>query len=130
MTRMLMEGEDCRTKTVCDPAVGTGRFLLTASNYSLRLYGQDIDPTVCMATLVNGYLLAPWLVRPLPFLDADNLDPAQSAAISDSIAAQAPPHIAEQMEKTEYDTEEAFRFEPIKKRRRTKEAETRQGSLF
>jgi hypothetical protein len=130
MTQMLMEGEDCRTKTVCDTAVGTGRFLLTASNYSLRLYGQDIDPTVCMATLVNGYLLAPWIVKPFPFLDADNLDTAKSAAISESITAQAPPHIAEQIADTEHDTEEAFRFEPIKKRKRKTEAEVRQGSLF
>ena len=131
MTAMLMEtGEDLRAKTVCDPAVGTGRFLLAASNYSLRLYGQDIDPLMCMATLVNGYLFAPWLVRPFPFLDADLLDPRQSKEISDSITAQAPVHVAEQLEETEYDTEEAFKFEPIKKRRRSDKADIRQGSLF
>jgi hypothetical protein len=132
MTQMLMSesDEDMRTKTVCDPAVGTGRFLLTASNYSLRLYGQDIDPLMCMATLVNGYLFSPWLVRPFPFLDGDLLDPAESQRVSDSIAAQAPPHIVEQIGETEHDSEEAFRFEPIKKRRRSKEADVRQGSLF
>ena len=51
---------DTRAMTVCDPCVGTGRLLLHASNYSLRLYGQDIDPTLCLATLVNGFLFAPW----------------------------------------------------------------------
>ena len=132
MPQMVMEGstEDTRIQTVCDPAVGTGRFLLTASNYSLRLYGQDIDPLMCMATLVNGYLFAPWLVRPFPFMDADNLDPTESQRISDSITAQAPPHIAEQISDTKHDAEEAFQFEPIKKRRRTGEADAHQGSLF
>ena len=132
MTEMLMGNadEDLRAKTVCEPAVGTGRFLLTASNYSLRLYGQDIDPTLCMACLVNGYLFAPWMVRPLPFLDGDNLDPRQSRAISDSIAAQAPPHIAEAFGETEHDAEEAFKFEPIKKRRQTGDEEGGQGVLF
>lgn len=131
MAEMLMGSsmEDLRTKTVCDPAVGTGRLLLAASNYSLRLYGCDIDPLMCLATLVNGYLFAPWLVRPLPFLDGDNLDPQQSRAISDSITAQAPPHIAETLGETEHDAAEAFRFEPIKKRRRTSE-EGGQGVLF
>jgi len=27
----------------------------------------DIDPTVIKATLVNGYLFAPWLVKPFHF---------------------------------------------------------------
>lgn len=132
MTQMVMEGtdEETRIQTVCDPAVGTGRFLLTASNYSLRLYGQDIDPLMCMATLVNGYLFSPWLVRPFPFLDAENLDPALSQRVSNSITAQAPPHIAEQIGETIHDTEEAFRFEPIKKRRRKEETDPSQGSLF
>ena len=132
MTQMVMEGKDeeTRVQTVCDPAVGTGRFLLTASNYSLRLYGQDIDPTMCMATLVNGYLFAPWLVRPFPFLDSANLDPRHSQAISDSITAQAPPYVAEQISDSKYDDKEAFRFEPIKKRRRKEETDPSQGSLF
>lgn len=66
---LLMGGEDCRAKSVMDPALGTGRLLLAASNYSMRLYGNDINETVIKACLVNGYLYAPWLVRALPFLD-------------------------------------------------------------
>ena len=69
MAKMEMEGEDCRAKSVCDPCSGTGRLLLAASNYSMRLYGVDINRTVIKASLINGYLYAPWLVRPLPFLD-------------------------------------------------------------
>lgn len=64
------EGEDLRTKTVCDPAIGTGRMLLPASNYSYRLYGNDISLTVLKACWVNGWLYAPWMVKPFPFLQA------------------------------------------------------------
>jgi len=60
------EGRDTRTLSVCDPCVGTGRMLLHASNLSLNLYGQDIDPLVCAITKINGALYAPWIVCPLP----------------------------------------------------------------
>ena len=40
--------------------------LLHASNFSLRLYGQDIDPLVVAVCKVNGALYAPWIVWPLP----------------------------------------------------------------
>lgn len=60
------EGEDCRRMTVCDPCVGTGRMLLVASNWSMRLSGQDIDRRCVLATLINGALYAPWLAFPLP----------------------------------------------------------------
>jgi hypothetical protein len=53
------EDTDYRTKTVCDPCVGTGRFLLTASNYCLQLYGMDISHTACKACKVNLALYAP-----------------------------------------------------------------------
>lgn len=66
MLRMTMGDGDHRFETVNDPAVGTGRFLLHASNYSLRLSGIDIDRTVLDGCLVNGAIYAPWLVRPFP----------------------------------------------------------------
>ena len=114
MAAMTLGGEDARSKSVCDPCVGTGRLLLAASNHSYRLYGSDINPTVIKATLVNGYLYAPWLVRPFPFLDPHNCDSAASQSVSDSLIQQACP---EQLELTEHDTDEQCRFEPIKKRR-------------
>lgn len=55
---------DYREKEICDPCMGTGRMLLHASNYSLRLYGMDIDQSCCKATMVNGYIYAPWMVKP------------------------------------------------------------------
>lgn len=67
MTRMQFEdGADSRSETVCDPCVGTGRFLLHASNYSLRLFGMEINHTILRACLVNMALFVPWAVFPLP----------------------------------------------------------------
>ena len=40
--------------------------LLHASNHSLRLFGQDIDPLAVAMCQVNGALYAPWLSFPLP----------------------------------------------------------------
>ena len=57
---------DARMLTVCDPAVGTGRQLLHASNHSVRLYGTDIDPLVVKICLINGALYAPWMSFPFP----------------------------------------------------------------
>ena len=37
-------GHDPRTRSIMDPCCGTGRMLLHASNFSLNLYGMDIDP--------------------------------------------------------------------------------------
>ena len=59
-------GRDPRTLSVCDPCVGSGRMLLHASNYSMNLYGQDIDPLAVAMCKVNGALYAPWLSFPLP----------------------------------------------------------------
>lgn len=60
----LSHGRDPRTVTVCDPCVGSGRMLLHASNYSVCLYGCDIDPVCCRITAINGALYAPWLAFP------------------------------------------------------------------
>ncbi len=124
MALMNFGDEDARAKTVCDPCVGTGRMLLAASNYSYRLYGADINPTVIKATLVNGYLFAPWLVRPFPFLDMPLCDPSQSLAVSDGITSQAG------VVGTEHDAGEQWRFEPIKKRRKIAEPVSEQGVLL
>lgn len=43
---------------------------------------SSIDGTVIKATLVNGYLYAPWLVKPFPFLDGANVDPNQGASVT------------------------------------------------
>jgi hypothetical protein len=146
MTEMLMRGQDCRDKTVLDPCLGTGRMLLYASNYSLRLHGQDINPTVIKASLVNGYLYAPWMVRPFPFWDEfqhnGHIETPDgrtvSAVVSDemtSIPEAQQPNVAEYLADTEHDTEQQWKFEPIKKRRKkgqknSDEPEAYQGCLF
>jgi hypothetical protein len=112
MVRMVIDG-DAREKTVCDPCVGTGRMLLAASNYSYRLYGVDIDGTVIKATLINGYLYAPWLVKPFPFLDRPNLDPAQDIKISNVLARQQPDYYKDTVPDTN-----GHEFAPIKKRKK------------
>src|SRR5947208_12766068 len=67
-----LAGRDTRTKTVCDPCVGTGRMLMFASNFSMRLHGNDINETCVKATLCNLWMYAPWGARPIPFLDSLN----------------------------------------------------------
>jgi hypothetical protein len=71
MVRMTMAddqetGRDPRTRCVNDPCVGSGRMLLHASNFSLHLFGQDIDPLAVVMCKINGALYAPWLSFPLP----------------------------------------------------------------
>ena len=69
MVRFTIGGEeqgDKRGKKVLDPAVGSGRMLMHASNYSLRLYGVDIDPALVKVTYINGALYVPWILRPFP----------------------------------------------------------------
>jgi hypothetical protein len=109
---MVIDG-DAREKPVCDPCVGTGRMLLAASNYSYRLYGCDIDGTVIKATLINGYLYAPWLVKPFPFLDRANLDPAQTIKISNMLARQQSDY-----HKNTIPEPDGREFAPIKKRKK------------
>lgn len=62
---------DHRADKVCDPCVGTGRMLLIASNYSLRLFGQDIDYLCCLICKINLALYAPWFYIPEEFFPDD-----------------------------------------------------------
>lgn len=63
------EGDkDTLALAVCEPCVGTGRMLMHASNYSVNLYGMDIDRVCVMACKVNAYLYMPWMIRPAPWL--------------------------------------------------------------
>lgn len=68
MVQMMFchEDRDTRTLTVNEPCIGSGRMLLHASNFSLRLYGQDIDPLVLACARINGALFAPWMAYGTP----------------------------------------------------------------
>lgn len=91
MTRInIGSGGDARTKAVCDSCVGTGRMLLHASNHSYRLYGQDINPTVIKACLVNGYCFAPWMVKPFRFLERAEPDEESTDVQPSASSSQAP----------------------------------------
>jgi hypothetical protein len=80
---------DLRKATVCDPCVGTGRMLLHASNYSLRLFGQDIDPLVLQACLINGALYAPWIAWPFDKKIFEKDAPPAQQLTDDEIMEQA-----------------------------------------
>ena len=61
-----MTMKDCElTHTVNDPCVGSGRMLLSASNKSLFLSGNDVNPVCVKMTLVNAYMFAPWIAIPV-----------------------------------------------------------------
>jgi hypothetical protein len=112
------------------------------------LYGQDINPTVIKASLVNGYLYAPWMVKPFPFLDAalcnghvkysdgETVSQKVSDDMSNGEAVTSRPDVTEYLDNTEHDTEHQWKFEPIKKRRKKDAYDTKsepeyyQGCLF
>ncbi|AGY57997.1 type I restriction-modification system subunit M [Gloeobacter kilaueensis] len=81
---------DCRARLVYEPCVGTGRMLMVASNYSLRLSGCDIDPTVLKACLVNLWLYAPWGIAPFKFLEDDG--PIDASAEAEQETTTVPEH--------------------------------------
>jgi hypothetical protein len=97
MIRMTMadkreDGRDPRLLTVDDPCVGSGRLLLHASNISLCLYGQDIDPLAVAMCKINGALYAPWLSFPLPasILGSQVKSRSASLPVRDSLPEKAP----------------------------------------
>jgi len=85
-------GRDSRTFSVCDPAVGSGRMLLHASNMSMNLWGQDIDPLAVAMCKINGSLYAPWLSFPLPasILGTQGKPAPASLPVSDSTSETLP----------------------------------------
>jgi hypothetical protein len=66
MTEMTVG--DCNEKgifkTALDPCVGSGRFGMYLSNKLIFIYGNDIDPVVIKAALINMNIYAPWVALP------------------------------------------------------------------
>lgn len=62
MVEVLFTDRKSKFQKVCDPCTGSSRMLLYASNYTLRLCGQDINKDIIDVSLVNGYLYMPWAV--------------------------------------------------------------------
>ena len=61
MAKITLSDAD-KTKSVCDPCVGSGRLLMAASNYSLNLYGMDIDHRILNVCRVNMWQYVPWAI--------------------------------------------------------------------
>lgn len=65
MTRMTFGSEPQhhhKTMSVLEPTAGCGVLLLSASNYSLNLYGVDISPLLVKICRINAYIYIPWMV--------------------------------------------------------------------
>lgn len=77
-----------KDSTVLDPCTGTGRMLLLASNYSLRLYGVDIDPLMILAAQMNFTMYAPWGIRSFPEAYFERAAPALPQEVDISIDPQ------------------------------------------
>ncbi|MGG6262942.1 hypothetical protein ACQ4M3_24295 [Leptolyngbya sp. AN03gr2] len=108
----LMAGKtDSRRERAVDPCCGTGRMIMVLSNYVLTIYGMDISQICAKATLVNCALFAPWVYRPFQFLD----QPKSTKQLADEIfaAGQTDPLVATNLEDTEQDEANQWRFEPI-----------------
>jgi len=56
-----------RLLTTYDGCAGTGRLLMIAGDYSVRLYAQDNDGIVLKALMINYYLYVPWGIAPINF---------------------------------------------------------------
>jgi len=86
MAEMMMSEKD-KVASVCDPCVGSGRFLMVASNYSLNLYGMDIDYHILNVCKLNMWMYVPWGVcRPKNIIGLyNNTEPMEQ---KDSLALE------------------------------------------
>lgn len=128
----ILAGEtDRRRELAADPCCGTGRMMIVLSNHVLVICGMDISNTCVRATLVNSALFAPWIFRPIPFLDR----PRTSEQLAKSLfeAGHSDPAIATYLDLTEHDPENQWRFEPIiigRKKGKSNNVIGDQGCLF
>lgn len=97
MVECLFEREkDHRRESVLEPACGTGSMMLHAANFSMNIYGIDIDPLCCAIAAINGALYAPWIAFPLPPICFAREDRAVDVTLPQGIAnadtLRNPPH--------------------------------------
>jgi len=91
MAQMTYGDGDHRTTTVNDPCVGTGRTLLAASNYSLRLTGQDILAICVLACQINFAIFAPWHHIPQSFFPVTQMSDRDVQPVSPEKLAESEP---------------------------------------
>jgi len=70
MSQITTNESSDKTSSVNDCAMGTGRTLLSASNRSLYLTGCEILPLMAKVTILNGYIMAPWLAKGIPQIES------------------------------------------------------------
>ncbi len=81
MTALAVEDfeGDVRRARVHEPAVGSARQLLHASNHALALTAADVDPVCVIVTLINAACHAPWLAFPFPAHILESAPPDETA---------------------------------------------------
>jgi N-6 DNA methylase len=77
--------KDPRLASVMEPCAGTGRMLMEASNYSVNLFGTDIDLVCVKACKINMFLYVPWVICPadwIPHPSASNIEAIKGKPIA------------------------------------------------
>ena len=126
MAMMIFTKEQEPTESVLDPCVGSGRLLMVASNYSLNLWGMDIDTNILKICTINMAVYVPWAIgRPDDFkMTAPNFM-AQPIMQCDSETQKHYMAQSTQMEFISEEQDEAegrIRPQPKRKRRKRKVA--------
>ena len=62
MADIILPEELDITASVLDPCIGSGRLLMVASNFSLNLYGCDIDFNILKICRINMICFVPWAI--------------------------------------------------------------------
>jgi hypothetical protein len=105
MTRMLWfsdSDKDYRAESCMEPALGTGRMLLHASDYCMALYGQDISMTCVKAAICNAYFYAPWMAKPLSFLNKKRASAEEM--VSEALLERSIASVGTQLARTDHAT--------------------------
>ena len=68
LAQMLSPG---LTQMVMEPAAGSGRMLLSCSNFSVLLHAQEVHPTVFKVLCCNAMLYMPSMVFPVKEIAAE-----------------------------------------------------------
>ena len=84
----MITSEKDKGASVYDPCVGSGRLLMAASNYSLNLYGMDIDYHILNVCKLNMWMYVPWAVFRPNWIKG--IYPAESIKRGDSLAVEEP----------------------------------------
>lgn len=123
MVKADTKGSDPRLEATHDPCVGTGRMLLVSSNFSLRLYGQDIDYLCCLITKINLALYAPWHYIPDSYFPEKSVETIRQSDLelkNDSGSPEKPIEAHQEELQTELSLYERLKLEKDGRKRQRK----------